>query len=68
MKNDKKGMEKCVLHSPHDHLMASLQTQALHPEHHSLQHARQRVAEGDLSCHFLSHDGFSLGLLEGRSK
>lgn len=56
-------MEK--LHSPHDHLVASLQTQALHSEHHSLQQARQRVGEGDLGCHFLSHNGFSHGLLEG---
>lgn len=61
-------MEKSVLHSPHNHLMAFLQTQALHPEHHSLQHARQWVGEGDLGCHLFSHDGFSHGLLEGGSR
>lgn len=67
-KKNAKGMEKSVLHSPHNHLMAFLQTQALHPEHHSLQHARQRVGEGDLGCHLLPHDGFSHGLLEGGSR
>lgn len=64
---DAKVLSKCFLHSPHDHLMAALQTQALHTEHHSLQHARQRVGEGNLGCHFLAHDGFSHGL-PGKSK
>lgn len=48
---------------PHNHFMAPLQPQALHPEHHPFQQPRQRVGEGDLGRHFFTHDCFSQRLV-----
>lgn len=39
--------------------MAPLQTQALHSEHHSLEHTWQGVGEGNLGCHLLTSYSFS---------
>lgn len=50
---------------PDNHLMALLQPQALHPEHHPHQHPGQRVSEGDLGRHFFADYGFSQRLVGG---
>lgn len=47
------------MYLPHNHFMAPLQTQALHSEHHFLEHAWQGVGEGNLGCHLLTSYSFS---------
>ena len=44
---------------PYNYFMTLLKTQALHPEHHSLQCMGQGVREGNLGGHFLSNHCFS---------
>jgi len=53
---------------PNGHLVALLQAQALHPEHHFLQHTWQRVGEGNLGGHLLANDSFSHRLSGGQFK
>lgn len=57
-------IEECFMYLPHNHFMTPLKAQALHSEHHPLQHTWQGVGEGNLGCHLFTNHSVSQRLPE----